>query len=392
MRLLDSCVVWTSDSDLIKGEMAIPEQLGRPRADQLQGTPLERMCELAARACYDSLGRGRSSAEYHKHILQVGHGSVYEHGVVTVRVNFISIEEAYLITMSLLNRPHLFVDYVDFGLEVTLNLRHVLEWENKSDSSFNYNVQARRFFAGLLQVVSPLAPAVLGNIVPKLPPDVKPIKVEVCLPTRTSQAHITCYLSGSRGWSHEQVRHRHAMSQRSSRYCDESESPWAWHPLVRKLLGIQKNGFDGVDGPPPDKKHEKVRNALRMSEHLSRSTYEDAVDLFEADLIKDGADKQTARKQARGAARGVLGNALHTEMIYTAPVSAWHFMLYWRCSIHADAEIRVLFSDLLPKLQKTSLGVWFNHIELEPSPDGVGSVLTKDSMKMLETQYKLKLQ
>ena len=41
--------------------------------DQLKGTPGEQLCELAGRCCYDSLGQGRSSADYWKHILQVRH-------------------------------------------------------------------------------------------------------------------------------------------------------------------------------------------------------------------------------------------------------------------------------------------------------------------------------
>lgn len=66
-------------------EVRIPPEMGMPRADQMQGTALERLCELAGRVCYDSLGKGRSSADYHSHIAEVGHTSVHEHAVITAR-------------------------------------------------------------------------------------------------------------------------------------------------------------------------------------------------------------------------------------------------------------------------------------------------------------------
>ena len=42
---------------------------------------VELVSEFGGRICYMSFGKGRPSSEYHKHILEVGHGSVLEHGV-----------------------------------------------------------------------------------------------------------------------------------------------------------------------------------------------------------------------------------------------------------------------------------------------------------------------
>lgn len=42
---------------------------------------VELVSEFGGRICYMSFGKGRPSKEYHEHILEVGHGSVLEHGV-----------------------------------------------------------------------------------------------------------------------------------------------------------------------------------------------------------------------------------------------------------------------------------------------------------------------
>jgi hypothetical protein len=58
------------------------------------------------------------------------------------------------------------------------------------------------------------------------------------------QANITLYLYGSRGFTHEQVRHRFAISQRSTRYVDEDGSPYIMHPLVAAYLAIRESRND----------------------------------------------------------------------------------------------------------------------------------------------------
>src|SRR6516225_6478111 len=62
----------------------IPSEMGMPRDNQMQGTHAEQLCELAGRVCYDSLGKGLSSEEYHRHILEVNHTSTLEHFNFTV--------------------------------------------------------------------------------------------------------------------------------------------------------------------------------------------------------------------------------------------------------------------------------------------------------------------
>jgi thymidylate synthase ThyX len=88
-----------------------------------------------------------------------------------------------------------------------------------------------------------------------------------------------------------------------------------------------------------------------------------------------GLDKASARKQARGAARGYLGNALATEMLFSAPVSGWKWILSQRANRLADAEIRAVYGRVLPALKASRYGAMFTGLDLVPSPDGMGEVL-----------------
>lgn len=57
---------------------------------QNDGTDGERLIEFAGRICYDSYGRGRSSVNFHKHIQEVGHGSVTEHASASFVISGVS--------------------------------------------------------------------------------------------------------------------------------------------------------------------------------------------------------------------------------------------------------------------------------------------------------------
>jgi thymidylate synthase ThyX len=178
---------------------------------------------------------------------------------------------------------------------------------------------------------------------------------------------ISLLLCGSRGMSHEQVRHGDftAISQRSTRYVDEAESPWVEHPLL--------TCWRAHVGDVPFRR--SLSDVSQKAIEQARSVYDTQVTALQAWLEAEGVDKHTARKQARGAARGYLGNALYTEMIFSANVRQWLWMLNQRGSKFADAEIRVLYAQVLPQLQRSRYGDSFKHLRLEPSPDGIGEVV-----------------
>ena len=246
------------------------DSIGRDRlhkaCSQDHGTTAERLIECAGRACYDSYGKGRDSDAYHKHIMEVNHGSVTEHASLS-------------------------------------------------------------FF--------------IGGV--------------------------------SRGLTHELVRHRVgvAISQRSTRYVDENESPWAWHPLLVEFAKEMPEVY-----PMPETtqiEHDAVSIYLgnRLVEQQAQDQDRKVVDALQAWLISKGADKFTARKQARGAARGLLGNALTTELVWTANCRALKTVLDQRAKGAADAEIRLLAN----RLYEEALPYWPTYLgcyHKRPCPDGIG--------------------
>lgn len=172
-------------------------------------------------------------------------------------------------------------------------------------------------------------------------------------------AVINFYISGiSRGCSHEWVRHRvgTAVSQRSTRYVDESESDWCWHPLI----------LSHADAITQDK--------LIEIEKMTKMAYEEIVAQLQSCLVKAGVNPLSARKQSRGAARGVLGNALTTSMVWSANIRALRNVIEQRASEFADAEIRLLANQIYEK-SKEVCPEYFSDYLTYPALDGIGYII-----------------
>lgn len=328
---------------------------------------------VVAGNCYDSLGRGRSSDDYHKHILEVGHGSVYEHFAMTVELHGDST-----MLWALINRPGIWVE-ADYGkMRVTFNPRAILDWNSWTKKLAYLNDVPD--LVGKPGSVGDRLACFAEPAFPKiLPRRDRPLSVlqyygkdRLVEPLSEQEKWISMFLCGSRGWSHEQVRHkfRTAVSQRSTRFVNEAESPWVDHPLVQEYLGDKTQVISDTG--------EMLRVVESIKKH-SRETYAYVVERLEPWLTARGVEKLTARKQARGAARGYLGNALWTEMIFSASVAEWKWMMQLRCSSHADAEIRGIFCEALPELRSSRYADDFKNIELVPAPDGLGQMAVETS-------------
>ena len=196
------------------------------------------------------------------------------------------------------------------------------------------------------------------------------------------------------------------MSQRSTRFVDETDSPWVEHPLLsafmqdddpeykrsRDTIRGWRDGFlfdedsasvigyvKPMDLADLDRNEKWVPGVI---DH-ARQLYDGIVKALQEWVIKKGitSDKTGARKQARGAARGYLGNALTTEMIFTASVAQWRWMISQRGVVFADAEIRWLYSamenSVLSALKQCRYAKYFEDLEIVPAPDGIGTVVQR---------------
>ncbi len=380
----------------------VPEEMGIPRDDQMTGTIGEQVSEVSLRICYDSMSTGRPTEGTISNILGTKHYSVFEHFNKVLELTFEPGTPASVflkINNVLANRKGIFFVWEGLHggvptkaeppikLRICASIRAVLEWDKVSDR---------------LPTVVPAWALPFGSILADLWNNEVPLLVPptqsdayLCMkqfqisgawfvePKYDHEKWLSLYLKGSRGWSHEQVRHRFAISQRSTRYCDESNSPWVLHPLIQKLIyadpvevAAAVNTRAKKDEDPIEPDH-IVQYLAGMSNTVQgcRTAYTVMVTIIERWLRSQGIDRRTARKQARGAARGLLGNALQTEMIFSAPVVFWKNILEMRCANMSDAEIRLVYNYALPVLKACRYGDRFQEFELEPAIDGIGFCL-----------------
>lgn len=368
-------------------EVRIPEELGKPNPGQMEGTALERLGELCGRTCYDSLGaeKARSSKDYHPHIRQVRHTSVYGGCVFTLEVpisQVIAVNPMALVAIfkSLMNRPGIWLNTADKDfLRITTNLRSTTEWPKWTARNFKY-------YDGLTQQAAEVMGAVLHRGSRKLAPQIAVENLDsglqywgvrdncrVVEPQDDSERWVSIYMEGSRGFSHELVRHgfQTGISQRSTRYVDEDGSPWVMHPLIQELL---------IDETHDPEERSRVRDVIAEAEAAGRKAYATLVKVLQpfakSRIENDPYAASTARKQARGASRGYLGNALKTAVIFSAAVEEWRWMESQRAADAADGEIRCEFAqEVLPELKKTRYAQSFADLETQPAVDGVGLAL-----------------
>jgi len=141
-------------------------------------------------------------------------------------------------------------------------------------------------------------------------------------------ASATFYIEGvSRNLTHELIRHRHlSYSELSQRYVKMDDSVITIHPtLDKEPFGVEEWSLMG---------HVQGEAII---------TYDALVQRLEAAGIKG--------KKAREAARTVIPGGVETKIVVTGNHRAWRDMLHKRYSVHADAEIRELATELLRQLK-----------------------------------------
>ena len=360
----------------------VPPSLGAPLPDQLTGTPGEQLIEIGTRACYDSLGRddegnrkGRSTANTLKNVLDVKHFSVLEHYARTFELAWDGDYGELLEATA--NRPGIFTRFDGQHWRITANVRAVIEWDTWS---VRLGMQHFEYPVGVANAVGAYVKNCMHQVVPLLVgepdwhndafwgdnPNKHRVSAKLVEPETNAERMVSMFLVGSRGFSHEMVRHRFAISQCSTRYCAEDTSPWHWHPLIDQYL-------DETDD-------DTMSILLGVAQDQSQQTYRDIVEKLEVWLLTHLPEDtpyrlKTARKQARGAARGFLGNALETQMVFSAPVWAWKHIAHMRAADAADAEIREIIADAVRELKTCRYAPEFADLDLGPASDGIGRSL-----------------
>jgi flavin-dependent thymidylate synthase len=324
----------------VERKLTLPKDLlpsnGVPQSHHFQSTDGDNLIELSGRVCYDSAkspSKTRGTGAYHVHINEVKHSSVQGHLSLTICLTNVykSVNDVLSIYQTLVNRPGFFLVPSDEGLRITYNIRCINDWYKFS----KYHSDEKLFWT------------LTHNAIKYAPLACKFTKVDSTIyeykevePVADEEIWLSFYISNiSRGLSHELVRHgfHTAISQRSTRYVDESDSEWSSHPLILKYwTQLNQKLNTTLDKVAP----------ITNFENQSKDLYKNIVDTLESLLINDGVDKFIARKQARGAARGYLGNALSTEMIWSASLDEIREIILQRCSEGADAEIRLWANEL----------------------------------------------
>lgn len=330
------------------------EQIKVEKKQMLGHSDIELLCEGAGRICYDSLGVGRPTNEYFVHLREVAHFSVVEHAHITIECNYMP-EWIFM----LFGRPGVWIERdSENTMRITYNLRTVLDFQIWN--SLKRINDDKGLYYTLWKHANQLAPNIV--IKDRFAIPIYGMTSSIVRPTYPMEKTVTMLMHGGRGFSHEQVRHRFNISQRSTRYVSEDESPWIEHPLISKFL--------------EDTKNSEIPKAINATLVNSRKCYSQLVAELEKFLIESGTDKFTAKKQARGASRNYLGNGLYTEFFFTAPVAMWKHMLNMRCSNAADAEIRLCFNSVLTELKRSQYADDFSELSLMPAKDGLGQVLS----------------
>jgi Thymidylate synthase complementing protein len=323
----------------------LPSTWRRPNPDQFQGTVAEQLVEAAGRCCYDSAGlpTSRASIPFHRNLAGLDgtppHYSVHEHVHVTIETDDFPLIWVGIPDVSVAHE--LGGDLSNPCWRVTFNLRHCLEWPKNVTYRGSMRVPWENMW------VPPLLRTVQVKMPSIFPSDGKETyDVKIVEPKYDTEAFVSLFLEDSRVWSHEMVRHRFNISQRSGRFVDETDRENCTHPLLRDFIREEYDEHFMFDDQGFSVTMEDMQKNIKqwVEESLTKNdfVYAKVCNVLQAYATSKGLDRTTARKQARSAARYYLGNGLSTEMVFTASIRSWRGIFAQRCHPAADQAIREL--------------------------------------------------
>jgi len=308
--------------------------------------------------------------------------SIAEHFQATILIESTSDTFIDMLSFIMLNRPWVWITPLSpTSARITLNCRVVMEfdrWTQVLTSLIpHYPIHEAAHLSAIIQdCYHTLAPRLIKAPHPACvsvaAQQLNVSSTKLVEPETDAEKWITLYTYGSRGFSHELVRHGDftGMSQRSTRYCNESSSPWTLHPLMQMYLREAQGEVELMIAKS------ETEQFIEAAKGLYKSWVKRLVPFIQAKI--DPADpyaKTTARKQARGAARGLLGNALETELVFSASVMQWRHIFRMRAAAAADAEIRFAACKALEACKASRYGDCFEDMTTVPASDGTGFML-----------------
>lgn len=312
-----------------------------PNIDPLcyTGTLEECLMEFAGRVCYNSGHTGsknRPSKEYLENIRESRHTSVLAHSIVQFRL---PIDDARVFAYEMCNEPGWYFGFTtrpskeSLWVLCTVNLRFV---ERMLDPVYRKSVRTSETCDSILNEALCLAqlyaPLALGK------PEEGSLFVNFAQDAYRSLTDMysdpgnhkwySVLIKGSRNLSHEFVRHsfNSAISQRSTRYVDESDFTFVDHPLFKRAM--------------QGKFYTELHSFRNLNIQSVKDEYEKIFKILHDTAVEEGMSNLQAKKQARGALARFLPNGISTDLVYTASLREWNFIFEQRISDHADEEIR----------------------------------------------------
>jgi hypothetical protein len=288
-----------------------------------QGSSHENLCEYAGRICYKSGFYGkknRQSKEYHEHIINSKHHSIYGHSMLTFKFNNFSDYANFCVQFA--GIPGWYPSKSKNGCYITINFRFIENMANKinpeCEDIFKYIYKFFNFYAPNIFNKKEIISDSNSNFNIECVNDVSKLD-----PVHT---WYTFEIVTSRRIAQELTRHsfQSAISMESSRYVPIMYNSLIVHPLLNQSIFYDK---------------------FMQLKELTDNLYKVIEDNIYCYLINLGRDNSFSKKQARGAATGSQLMSQSCSIVYSCSKFELENQIFkQRLNDSADMEINHLVS------------------------------------------------
>lgn len=273
-----------------------------------------KMIELAGRTCYKSEDKitENSAKEFVDRMIKLGHGAMLEHGTI-----YLTIDGEDPNLSKIQSNPHTKVNLVPY--------------EVLTES--NYTISYKAYITTNLRVL-------VEN-------SLKELLCYQVEPTEHHEKRITAKFICDRGISHEFVRHRvFSFAQESQRYCNYNKDKFNNELTFIKptWLDIPTGDYTYWDGDWCDIDNMKIQLPSDNGVADNFLWCLNNAGMQYRLLINKGLKPQEAR--------GILPNAVKTELVMTGFESDWEHFFELRCSGAAHPDAKKLADELYKLIHK----------------------------------------